>query len=176
MQTRRVEVNVAVATVQAMVLLAVADLFGPLYRECFEDSPTAPNFKSASTKTSCIINEAVAPHYKNGLVMKMKENPFTLVTDGSNDTGIPLTAKLPVSMSSCSCHTEIKHMQYMHAQLVMYMLCIVAGLEKMNPLTVRVFDITKVVHRFLDMCTTSGRSCGTADVISKKNQWCPKRE
>jgi len=38
----------------------------------------------------------------------------------------------------------------------------------MNPLTVRVFDTTKVVHRFLDMCSTSGRSCGTADVINKK--------
>ncbi len=54
----------------------------------------------------------------------------------------------------------------MHAELVMYH--IVTGLEKMNPLTVRVFDTTKVVHRFLDMCTTSGRNCGTADVIYKK--------
>ena len=57
---------------------------------------------------------------------------------------------------------------HMHAELVMYHI-IVTGLEKMNPLTVRVFDgTTKVVHRFLDMCTTSGRSCGTADVIYKK--------
>ena len=55
----------------------------------------------------------------------------------------------------------------MHAELVMYHI-IVTGLEKMKPLTVRVFDTTKVVHRFLDMCTTSGRSCGTADVIYQK--------
>lgn len=87
MQTRRAEVKVAVAMVQGDVPFAVADHFSPLYRECFKDSPTAQNFKSASTHTTCIINEAVAPHYKNELVMKMRENPFTLVKDGSNDTG-----------------------------------------------------------------------------------------
>ncbi|XP_034091651.1 uncharacterized protein LOC117559094 isoform X1 [Gymnodraco acuticeps] len=114
--------------VQHNVPFAVADHFSPLYKECFRDSPTAQGFKSASTKTTCLINEAVAPHFKKELVMKMRENPFTLVTDGSNDT----------------------------------------GLEKMNPLTVRIFDTNKVVHRFLDMCTTSGRSCGTAEVIYTK--------
>ncbi|CAM4573185.1 unnamed protein product [Leuciscus chuanchicus] len=127
-KTRRAEVKVAVAMVQHNVPFAVADHFSPLYKECFRDSPTAQSFKSASTKTTCIINEAVAPHFKKELVMKMRENPFTLVTDASNDT----------------------------------------GLEKMNPLTVRIFDSNKVVHRFFDMCTTSGRSCGTAEVIYKK--------
>ncbi|KAK0146582.1 Protein FAM200B [Merluccius polli] len=48
------------------------------------------------------------------------------------------------------------------------MCLIVTGLEKMNPLTVRIFDTNKVVHRFLDMCTTTGQSCGTAEVIYKK--------
>ena len=47
---------------------------------------------------------------------------------------------------------------------------IVTGREKMNPLTVRVYDsdLSKVVHRFLDMCPTSGPNCGTAEVIYKK--------
>ncbi|XP_034092754.1 uncharacterized protein LOC117560097 [Gymnodraco acuticeps] len=110
-KTRRAEVKVAVAMVQHNVPFAVADHFSPLYKECFRDSPTAQGFKSASTKTTCLINEAVAPHFKKELVMKMREKPFTLVTDGSNDT----------------------------------------GLKKMNPLTVRIFDTNKVVHRFLDM-------------------------
>lgn len=73
--------------VQHNVPFAVADHFSPLYRECFKDSPTAQNFKSATMRTTSVINEAVTPHYKNELVMKMRENPFTLVTDGSNDTG-----------------------------------------------------------------------------------------
>ncbi|XP_034096132.1 uncharacterized protein LOC117562410 isoform X2 [Gymnodraco acuticeps] len=85
-KTRRAEVKVAVAMVQHNVPFAVADHFSPLYKECFRDSPTAQGFKSASTKTTCLINEAVAPHFKKELVMKMRENPFTLVTDGSNDT------------------------------------------------------------------------------------------
>lgn len=62
----------------------------------------------------------------------------------------------------------------MYPELVVYY--IVTGLEKMNLLIVRVFDTNKVVHRFLDMCTTSGRSCDTADVIYQKNQRRPDRE
>ncbi|XP_076867954.1 uncharacterized protein LOC143518920 isoform X2 [Brachyhypopomus gauderio] len=42
------------------------------------------------------------------------------------------------------------------------------GREKMNPLTVRVFDGQAVVHRFLDMCITSGQRCGTAEAIFQK--------
>lgn len=47
---------------------------------------------------------------------------------------------------------------------------IVTGRGKMNPLTVWVndSDFSKVVHRFLDMCPTSGPNCGTAEVIYKK--------
>ncbi|KAK1888518.1 Zinc finger BED domain containing protein 5 [Dissostichus eleginoides] len=129
-KTRRAEVKVAVSMVEHNVPFAVADHFSPLLKECFKDSPTAQNYKCARTKTSCIINEAVAPHFRKELVMKMRTNPFTLITDGSNDT----------------------------------------GREKMNPLTVRVYDSysSKVVHRFLDMCPTSGPSCGTAEVIYQK--------
>ena len=60
----------------------------------------------------------------------MKNNPFSLLVDGSNDTGV----------------------------------------EKLNPLTVKIFDITrqKVVTHLLDMCTTSGRDCGTAVAIFSK--------
>lgn len=38
----------------------------------------------------------------------------------------------------------------------------------MNPLTVRVFMGSKVVHQFLSMCTTSGKTCGTASEIFAK--------
>ena len=64
------------------------------------------------------------------LVEEMKASPFSLLVDGSNDTGV----------------------------------------EKMNPLTVKIFDITRqeVVTHLLDMCTTSGRDCGTAVAIFNK--------
>jgi len=78
--------------VQHNVPFAVADHFSPLLKECFKDSTTAQDFKCAGTKTTCIINGAVTPYFRNELVMKMRENPFTLITDGSNDTGIMLTA------------------------------------------------------------------------------------
>lgn len=147
--------KVAVAMVQHIVPFAVADHFSPLYKECFRDSPTAQSFKSASTKTTCIINEAVALHFKKELVMKMRENPFTLVTDGSNDTGMSLTTTSNLYFFffiHFYMHTYTIFEQ--HVGLVMRL--IVTGLEKMNPLTVRIFDTNKVVHRFLDMCTTSG--------------------
>ena len=39
------------------------------------------------------------------------------------------------------------------------------GTEKMNPLTVKVFGESKVEHRFLDMCVTSGTDAATAEAI-----------
>ena len=55
-----------------------------------------------------------------------------------------------------------------------YSLCIDGsndtGSLKMNPLTVRIFDLTrtKVDTRFLDMCTTSGINSATAESIFSK--------
>ena len=49
----------------------------------------------------------------------------------------------------------------------------ITGLTKMNPLTVRIFDINrgKVDTRFLDMCTTHGVDAATAETIfSKMNE------
>ena len=66
---------------------AMADHFSPLIRETFKDSAVAQKFHSGRMKTICIINKAVAPYLHNDLVEKMKNAPFALSTDGSNDTG-----------------------------------------------------------------------------------------
>ena len=44
------------------------------------------------------------------------------------------------------------------------------GVEKLNPLTVRIYDNSsrQVITHLLDMCTTTGRNCGTADAIFTK--------
>ena len=86
----------------------------------FPDSETAKGYASARTKTTCIINGSLAPHFRAALVEAMKNKPFVVTVYGSNDT----------------------------------------GLEKMNPMTVRLVDDTRgeVVTQFLDMCLTSGKT------------------
>ena len=120
MQTRtiRAEVKLANALVQCNIPLSFADQLNPLLKDVFPDSNIAKQYVSASTKTTCIVNGSLAPHFKSELVLAMKTQPFTIAIDGSNDTGV----------------------------------------EKMNPMTVRLYDINKkhVVTRFLDMCTTTG--------------------
>ena len=45
-----------------------------------------------------------------------------------------------------------------------------SGIEKLNPLTVKIYDDNQrqVLTMLLDMCTTSGRDCSTADIIFLK--------
>ncbi|RXN01326.1 hypothetical protein EOD39_7096 [Acipenser ruthenus] len=64
----------------------VADHFIPLMKECFKDSDVAQIYGAARTKTTCIINRAIAPYLHDELVKKMRNKPYTLSTDGSNDT------------------------------------------------------------------------------------------
>ncbi|KAK6466623.1 hypothetical protein HHUSO_G36086, partial [Huso huso] len=127
-QARRAEIKVAVTMVNHNVPLAVADHFSPLMKECFKDSDVAQRYGAARTKTTCIINRAIAPYLHDELVKKMRNRPYTLSTDGSNDT----------------------------------------GREKMNPLTVKLFDVDRVEHMFLDMCITTGTNAATAETIFEK--------
>jgi hypothetical protein len=128
-QTTRAEVKIATMLVKHNIPLAVADELTPLFQDVFSDSQIAKNFSSRRTKTTCIINGAVAPHFQSILVDKMKNGPFAIATDGSGDSAP----------------------------------------EKMNPLTVRIFDINRgmVCTQFLDMCMSSS---STAEGIFAKMQ------
>ncbi|XP_064422522.1 uncharacterized protein LOC135360046 [Latimeria chalumnae] len=77
-----------------------------------------------------MLNGAIAPYFQRCLVSQMKNKPFSLSVDGSNDT----------------------------------------GLEKMNPLTVRIFDlqIHIVITQLLDLCLTTGIRAATAEGIFSK--------
>ena len=79
---------------------------------------------------TCMINGAIAPHFLRETVNIIKCSPFSLLTDGSNDT----------------------------------------GLEKMNPLAVKNFDVNtgRVESRFLDMGATKGTDSATAASIFQK--------
>ncbi len=119
MQVAKAEVKIANSLVQHNIPIAFSDHLSPLLRSTFPDSEIAKSYASASTKTTCIINGAFAPHFKSALIEAMKSSPFSLAVDGSNDSGI----------------------------------------EKMNPITVRLYEpgVGKIVTRFLDMCTTTGK-------------------
>lgn len=111
---------------QHNVPLAVTDHLSPLFQDIFSDSEIAKGYASARTKTTCIINGSLAPHFKSRLISTMKSGPFSVAVDGSNDS----------------------------------------GLEKMNPMTVRYFDVDSrmVSTQLLDMCLTSGTIIYTIDI------------
>ena len=113
----RAEVKVAAMLVQNNIPLSLADELTPLFQDIFPDSEIATKFSSRCTKTACVINGAIAPHFKENLVETMKEYPFSVSVHGSSDTGV----------------------------------------EKMNPMTIRIFDINRgsVTAQFLDMCMSS---------------------
>ncbi|KAJ4927999.1 hypothetical protein JOQ06_015799 [Pogonophryne albipinna] len=96
--TRRAEVKVAMTMVQHNIPLAFSDHLSPLFKECFPDSKIAQKYSSARTKTTAIINKCVAPYFMDELVKNLCDHPFSLATDGSNDTGReklnPLTVKI----------------------------------------------------------------------------------
>lgn len=117
------ELKIAVLTASSNIPMAFHDMLSPTLSKVFPDSKIACKYHSASTKATCMLNLAVAPILVENLLQQMRTHPFSLSTDGSNDT----------------------------------------GLQKMNPATVRIYDINEncIVTRFLDMCP-SGSSTAAA--------------
>ena len=113
----RAKVKISTVLVHHNIPIAVADHLSPMFKNIFPDSQIAKMYSCARMKTACILNGALAKQLQVSLIDMMKKNPFSLATDGSNDS----------------------------------------GLQKMNPLTVRIFDANRggVTTRFLDMCLTS---------------------
>ena len=112
----------AVLGAHANIPVAFHDKLSPPIRSQFSNHKVAAQYHSASTKAMCVLNGAVAPSLISDLVTKMKKNAFSLMIDGSNDS----------------------------------------GLEKMNPITIRVFNVNCVKTCFLDMCPTTS---STAEAI-----------
>lgn len=127
-KTLKAEVMVTNFLVQHNLPIATADHLGPLFRSIFPDSQIASKYSSARTKTSAILNVAMGPFCHSAVVQHCQSHPFSLGTDGSNDT----------------------------------------GLLKMNPVTIRIFDVKRsktITSHFYDICTTSGEDCSKAYAI-----------
>jgi len=97
-QVKRAEVKAAVFIAHHNIPLAAMDHLSPLFRDIFPDSNIAKGFSSARTKTMCILNRALQPHFESVLVAQMKGEPFSLAIDGSNDNGLhkmnPVTVRI----------------------------------------------------------------------------------
>ena len=112
----------AVTCAHANIPTAFHDKLSPAIRSLFSDRKVAAKYHLASTKAMCMLNDAIAPSLISDLIVKMKNNPFSPMIDGSNDT----------------------------------------GLEKVNPITIRIFDINCIKTCILDICPTTS---ATAEAI-----------
>ena len=95
----------AVALAYHNIPVAVMDHLSPLFADIFPDS--------ARTKTTCILNMALSPHFEADLVSKMREEPFSLAIDGSNDNDVqkmnPITIRV-LDISRCQVSTRFLDM------------------------------------------------------------------
>ncbi len=81
---------------QNNIPLAFTDHLSPLLKDIFPDSEIARGYAAASTKTTCLVNGSLAPHFKLALVNAMKIQPFSVAVDGSNDTGLEKMNRPPL--------------------------------------------------------------------------------
>ena len=64
-----------------------ADHLSTLFPAMFPDSKIATNFACKHTKTRAIICDALDPHYKKPIIETIREHPFNLLCDESNERG-----------------------------------------------------------------------------------------
>ena len=93
----RAEVKMSAVLAHHNIPIAVADHLSPLFKNIFPDSEIAKAYACARTITTCILNGALAKSFRTSLIEQMKTEPFSLATDGSNDSGLqkmnPLTVR-----------------------------------------------------------------------------------
>ena len=58
--------------------LSIADDLGPLFRNIFTDSQIAKAYASGRTKTTCILNNAIAPHFTSKYYCTVCKNAISI--------------------------------------------------------------------------------------------------
>ena len=93
----RAEVKMAVLLVHHNSIFNLSDHLTRYISNGFKGSSAAESFACGRTKIAAIIN-CVGSHMKNALVEDMKNNPFSIMLDGSNDSGLykmfPVTVRI----------------------------------------------------------------------------------
>ena len=127
MNVTKAEVKLIACMVKKNIPFSFSDDLFSLLPQVFPDSKIASKLRCKRNKTTHIVTQALAPHFQKNIVETMKSKPFSVSTDGSNDTGI----------------------------------------QKMNPVCVRMFDEIqgKVLPHVLDMGLTDS---GTAESVFNK--------
>ena len=78
--------------------LAFHDRLSSTIRSIFPDSKLTSKYHSALTKATYMLNGAIAPTLKGKLLNRMKVQPFSICTDGSNDRELqimnPVTVRI----------------------------------------------------------------------------------
>ena len=75
----------------------LSDHLTPYIQSEFKGSKAAENFSCRRTKTATIIN-CLGSHYQKELISDLRSTPFSVMLDGSNDTGLakmfPVTVRV----------------------------------------------------------------------------------
>ena len=81
----RAEVLFAEFVAEHNLSFSVANHFTHLTSAMFTDSKIAKAFRSARTKTTCIIKGALYPHFIDPVVKMCQDKPFSILCDEGND-------------------------------------------------------------------------------------------
>ncbi|KAJ8030946.1 hypothetical protein HOLleu_27502 [Holothuria leucospilota] len=115
--TIAVETKMVMLLIQHNTFFNISDHLTPLIRNEFKGSTVAESFSCSRTKTAAIVN-CLGDHFFEKLKTDMQNQPYSLMLDASNDT----------------------------------------GLQKMFPVTVRIYDINfrRIMTKFLDINLLEG--------------------
>ena len=103
-----IKLTVFVAENKHSLTIAISDEFGKLFRSIFLDSKIAKKYQCGRTKSSAILNEVLAMDLVSKLVERMKAPPFSVATDGSNDTGVEKMSSVTIKVFVVNQH-KIRH-------------------------------------------------------------------
>ncbi|CAB3991851.1 Hypothetical predicted protein, partial [Paramuricea clavata] len=102
------EVKMALMIVHHNTFFNLSDHLTPIIKSEFHGSAAAEKFSCGRTKTSAIVN-CIGADFKIELVNYMKNSPFSIMIDGSNDNGI---AKMyPITVAPAICFTMQQSMR-----------------------------------------------------------------